>query len=196
MAQRSAPLERATILDTTEATLRRHGPAKTTMLDVSRALGVSHGALYRYFPSKAALVAAVTERWLADVIAPLSTIVSSPTPARQRMKAWFDTLTDTKRQLAASDPELFDTYVELIDDAPEMVQRHVVALLDQLTAIVASGVANGEIAPRDPVVTAQAVFHAMTRFHHPLFRRTWTDPDLDTHYQAVWELIDTSLTSP
>ena len=53
------------ILDAVEDVLRRYGPAKATVVDVPRALGVSHGNVYRHFPSNAALRDAVTERWLA-----------------------------------------------------------------------------------------------------------------------------------
>jgi AcrR family transcriptional regulator len=192
--ERSAtPLARDTILDTTETVLRRHGPAKTTVLDVSRALGVSHGTLYRHFPSKAALVEAVTERWLAQVIAPLAAIADGPGPALPRMRGWFDALTSTKRQLASDDPEMFDTYVELMEQAPEMVERHTGALLDQLTGIVASGVRRGEIVAADPARTARAAFQAMSRFHHPMHRRYWTHPELPEHYDAVWELVAAAL---
>ena len=48
------------ILDAAEETLTRFGPAKTTVVDVARALGVSHGSVYRHFASKAALRDAVT----------------------------------------------------------------------------------------------------------------------------------------
>ncbi len=41
------------ILDAAEDVLRRYGPAKATVVDVARALGVSHGSVYRHFPSKA-----------------------------------------------------------------------------------------------------------------------------------------------
>ncbi|MFC7510822.1 TetR/AcrR family transcriptional regulator [Streptomyces thermocarboxydus] len=51
------------ILEATEV-LRRHGPAKATVVDVARALGVSHGSVYRHFRTKAALREAVTKRWL------------------------------------------------------------------------------------------------------------------------------------
>lgn len=64
------------ILDTAEEVLRRFGPAKATVLDVARALGVSHGSVYRHFPSKAALRAAVAERWLARVSTPLVEIAT------------------------------------------------------------------------------------------------------------------------
>jgi AcrR family transcriptional regulator len=194
--ERSATsLARDRILDTTEAVLRRHGPAKTTVLDVSRALGVSHGTLYRHFPSKAALVEAVTERWLAQVISPLAAIAEGPGPALQRMRGWFDALTSTKRQLASDDPEMFDTYVELMEQAPEMVERHTGALLEQLTGIVTSGVRRGEIVAGDPARTARAAFHAMSRFHHPMHRRYWTDPGMPEHYDAVWELVSAALTA-
>ena len=50
------------ILETAEDVLRRSGPAKATVVDVARALEVSHGSVYRHFPSKAALRDAVAER--------------------------------------------------------------------------------------------------------------------------------------
>ena len=48
----------------TEEVLRRYGPAKATVVDVAKALGVSHGSVYRHFATKAALREAVTRRWL------------------------------------------------------------------------------------------------------------------------------------
>jgi AcrR family transcriptional regulator len=195
-ASATKPLARETILDTTETVLRRYGPAKATVLDVSRALGVSHGTVYRHFATKAALVEAVTERWLVQVIDPLETVVGQRRPAPARLRRWFDVLTATKRRLAVEDPELFETYVELMDSSPDMVTRHTTVLLDQLTRIVSTGMDRGELAPGDPAGTARAVFHAMSRFHHPLHRRYWTSPDLAEHYDAVWRLVAKGLSPP
>ena len=64
---RGAPLEAEAIVSAAEELLRRHGPEKTTVLDVARQLGVSHGSVYRHFPSKAALREAVILRWLDQV---------------------------------------------------------------------------------------------------------------------------------
>ena len=47
------------ILEVTEDVLRRYGLAKATVVDVARALDVSHGSVYRHFPSKASLREAV-----------------------------------------------------------------------------------------------------------------------------------------
>ena len=62
-----AVLTQERILETAEDVLRRFGPAKATVVDVARALDVSHGSVYRHFLSKAALRDAVAERWLARI---------------------------------------------------------------------------------------------------------------------------------
>ena len=72
---------RTRILDAAVDQLRRHGPAKTGVVDVARALGISHAAVYRYFASKDELFDAVAERWLTAVSSPLKAIA-----ARQRQR--------------------------------------------------------------------------------------------------------------
>ena len=75
------------ILETTEEVLRRYGLAKATVVDVARALDVSHGSVYRHFPSKASLRQAVAKRWLDRANAPLQKIAESTGPAPSR--AWW-----------------------------------------------------------------------------------------------------------
>src|SRR3954453_11538048 len=110
------------ILDAAAEALRRSRPAKATGGDVARALGVSHGSVYRHFASKAALRDAVTERWLAEVTTPLVAIVTETGPAPERLRRWFDQLILTKRRRALDDPELFATYLALAADARAVVK--------------------------------------------------------------------------
>ena len=49
-------LTKEEILNTTEQVLRRFGPEKASVVDVARALNVSHGTIYRHYPSKASHV--------------------------------------------------------------------------------------------------------------------------------------------
>src|SRR5512133_1412278 len=95
------------ILEAAEDVLRRYGPAKANVVDVARALGVSHGSVYRHFPSKAALRDAVAERWLARVSAPLAAVAAEDTPAPKRLHLWLDLLISIKRKKAHQDPEMF-----------------------------------------------------------------------------------------
>ena len=103
-AARDRAADRRAILDTAEEVLRRFGPAKATVVDVARALDVSHGSVYRHFPSKAALRDAVTERWLARVSEPLEVIVTRRGTARAGCTTGCVLLASTKQGMAAGRP--------------------------------------------------------------------------------------------
>src|SRR3954447_3776361 len=85
------------ILEVTEDVLRRYGLAKATVVDVARALDVSHGSVYRHFPSKASLRQAVAKRWLDRVKAPLEQIAKERGPAPAKLERWLRTLFAAKR---------------------------------------------------------------------------------------------------
>jgi AcrR family transcriptional regulator len=177
------------ILDATEAVLRKFGPEKTNVVDVARALDVSHGTIYRHFSSKDALRDAVTRRWLKRVERPLAAISHEDGPAEERLRRWLDTLIATKQDKRRDDPEMFATYYLLAQEATGIVDQHVAELVDQLTAIVAEGKQSGAFAVDDPETAARAVFHATARFHHPARAEAWNDPAIDEQFEAVWRLV-------
>jgi AcrR family transcriptional regulator len=177
------------ILEAAEEVLRRYGLAKTTVVDVARALGVSHGSIYRHFPSKAALRDAIAERWLARKLLPLTTIANEHGPATERLRRWLTLLGSTTRKNALDDPELFATHKELAEAARDVVRRHIDHLVEQLTRIIRDGVAQGEFATDDPCVSARAVFTATTLFHDPAHVAVWSNPDIEAAFDAVWSLI-------
>lgn len=177
------------ILVAAEEVLRRYGPDKTTVLDVARNLGVSHGSVYRHFPSKAALRDAVTKRWLNRVMVPLTPIAEESGPAPERLKRWLMSLIAVKRAKVLSDPELFKMYSVLTGEAREVVKEHVAHLTEQVTRIIADGVANGEFDTADPAGSAQAVMYATTHFHSPVHAQEWAEPGLDAAFENVWSLI-------
>jgi AcrR family transcriptional regulator len=189
-------LTRERILEAAEEALRRYGPAKANVVDVARALGVSHGSVYRHFSSKAALRDAVTERWLAELSEPLEAIAAGKGTASARLERWLDGLVQAKRRKALEDPELFATYIELAADARGVVSAHVDTLVDQLAEIVADGIAADEFAVEDARAAARAAFDATSRFHNPAHAAEWSDPQIDTAYQGVRALVLRGLARP
>ena len=165
----SPPLTAERILEAAEEVLRRHGPAKANVVDVARALGVSHGSVYRHFPSKQALREAVTKRWLEAFERDLEDI--------DDLEAWLHALHGAKKREALEEPELFATYIALLEDASDVVDEHVRALIGQLTRITGD---------EDQ---ALAMFHATTRFHHPAHAAEWHDPGIEQDLVRVLALI-------
>ncbi|PIK72637.1 TetR family transcriptional regulator, partial [Methylobacterium frigidaeris] len=74
----SAEERRTRILDAAEACFVRHGFHRATMHDVAAEAGMSPGNLYRYFPSKDAIVAGLAERDRAAVAEDFSGIETAP----------------------------------------------------------------------------------------------------------------------
>jgi AcrR family transcriptional regulator len=189
------PLTAEAILEATEKVLRRHGPAKATVLDVARALGVSHGSVYRHFPSKAALRGAVTERWLLRAHAGLAEIAGESGPAGDRLARWSHALFEAKRHKALDDPELFATYSVLTAEHAAVTEQHLAELVVQLTRIIRDGVATGEFTAADPARAARALFAATISFHDPRYAESWRAPDIEQAHDAVLDLVLSGLRS-
>lgn len=188
-------LTRDKILEAAEEVLRRFGPSKATVVDVARALGVSHGSVYRHFASKAALRDAVLERWLHRISDPLESVVGGREPAPECLRRWIDTLMAAKRRRLLKEPELFETYGILAADAREVVKAHVDALVDQAARIIAHGIKSGAFSVKDARTAARSVFDATARFHNPRHAPEWSDPGIDAAFEGVWSLIAAALTA-
>jgi AcrR family transcriptional regulator len=190
------PLTAEQILEASEDVLRRYGPAKATVVDVARELGVSHGSVYRHFPSKAALRDAVAEGWLRQVSEPLAAIAEGKGAAPKRLRRWLDALVAAKQERAREDPELFATYVQIAGESREVITAHVEGLVGQLARIIADGVAEGGFAVDDASAAARAVFDATARFHNPANAAAWSDPEIDSAYEQVRALVQAGLKAP
>ncbi len=185
----AGPLTADQILAASEDVLRRYGPAKATVVDVARELGVSHGSVYRHFPSKAALRDAVAERWLAGVSEPLAAIAERSGSPKKRLRDWLDQLVSAKQGRARDDPELFATYVQIANESREVITRHVDTLVAQLARIIADGIDQRTFGVQDPAASARAVFDATSRFHNPANAGSWTDPEAKADYEQVRALV-------
>jgi len=177
------------ILDAAEDVLRRYGPAKANVVDVARALGVSHGSVYRHFASKAALRDAVIDRWLARVSQPLESIVTEQGSAAARLQHWFAALRAIKVQKVTEDPAIFATYHALALEAGDSIAAHVGHLTDQLQTIISDGVRSGEFASCDARDAAKAAFDATMRFHNPAHAADWSSPENEISFQRVVALV-------
>jgi AcrR family transcriptional regulator len=177
------------ILEVTEDVLRRYGLAKATVVDVARALDVSHGSVYRHFPSKASLREAVAKRWLERVSTPLANIAGSSEAAPARLDRWLRELFTAKQKRYLEDPEMFATYLTLAREACKTVKGHKACLTDQLELILADGVKQGAFEIEDTKATATAMFDAATRFHHPAHSDEWNDPQLPARIDTLIALL-------
>jgi AcrR family transcriptional regulator len=189
MASPELPLTRDRIVATAEDVLRRFGPEKATVVDVARALGVSHAAVYRHVKTKAKLRELVVQCWVDEMMPPLRALVARKGPAPKRLRQLFDTLISIKRRRASADPELFTAYRSFSAEAQSVAAAHVDELVELGAAIIRSGIEEGTFRDVDPVAASQAILFATSRFHHPAHAMEWANPKLDLVYDDVWRIL-------
>ena len=183
------PLSRERIVAAAEDVLRRFGPSKATVVDVARALGVSHAAVYKHVATKAELRDLVVAQWAEATMPSLRAIAEEPGPAPQRLRRLVDALIAVKRRKAAGDPELFSAYRMLAAGAQSVVAAHIEELVGLVAMVIRAGVDEGTFRKVDPVAMGRTVLIATSRFHHPAHAAEWADPGIDAAFDDVWRLL-------
>src|SRR5213596_3643399 len=80
---------RARIMETADALFRRIGFAKTAVADIAAELGMSPANVYRFFPSKNAIVEAICQRCLGELDEKAWDVARSRASAGARIERLF-----------------------------------------------------------------------------------------------------------
>jgi AcrR family transcriptional regulator len=151
----------------TVARMRQHGFAKVSLVDVAKDLGISHAALYSYFADKAALLDAVSERWLRAMDDELEKIVNRERDPRLKIHDWFLKLHRLKREKVQHDLELFKSFNLASEAMKPFVVTHMENARRHLTQLVREAMAAKKMR-QDSVAKVVAILReSMTSFSHP-----------------------------
>jgi AcrR family transcriptional regulator len=174
MATKSETHER--ILRKATELLQRFGPRKTAVADIAHELEMSPANIYKFFPSKRALIDAVAERRLMMLRQDLVAVIRSE-------KTAFERIEDLVRAVATSFQTMFEENelleIELTRDLLEIeamgrakkwqcLEEFHAFLRSALTTLVRAGVEAGEMHVADPAETAEALFDCLIWVIEPL----------------------------
>lgn len=185
------------ILETARDLIRRFGGAKTNVVDIAQAMGLSHSVIYRHFRSKAEIFDALAAATMAEEAALAETFVNTDAPAAERLAALVLTLHRNKRAKFADDPEMHALYRRIVEERPDLVSDYARRMTGLLRLILADGVARGEFGTMDLDAAAGAVRDAFTVFIHPAHVEAATKAGVDQEagLQTLVALIISGLAS-
>jgi AcrR family transcriptional regulator len=158
---------RAQILDTARAQVRRHGEAKTNVVDIARALGTSHTTIYRHFRSKADIFDALVVEAMRDEEEMASRFVEAEGPFAERLEGMVLALHARKRERFTADAEVYGLYRRIVEERPEIIAAYSQAMTALIARILADAKKRGEIRVDDIEAAAGVVRDAVTVFVHP-----------------------------
>lgn len=148
------------VLDAAIALFAEKGYAATTVQEIATRAGLSKGAVYLYFPSKAAILEGLVERAISPVaqtaLSHISGFSGDPRPLIAQILRMFAARLRDGDLLAVPRIIIHEAVA-----APEIAQMYRRAVLDKavpaLTALIAKGVEGGFIRKVDPEMTVRSV---------------------------------------
>lgn len=182
------------ILDAARVQIRRHGQAKTNIVDIAKSLGTSHTTIYRYFRSKAEVFDAIVAATMKDEEELAGTFLTSTAPASTRLLDMVLALHRRKRERLAGDPEVYELYRRVLDERPELVRNYAAAMTRLLQAIIEAGVKSGEFRTDDVGSAAEVVRDAVTIYVHPAHVEAAAKAGMDLE-PSVIRMVSTLVTA-
>lgn len=159
---------RARIVDTAEALFRRLGYAKTAVADIAGELGMSPANVYRFFPSKNAIVEAICQRCLSELDEKAWAVARSRGSAASRIERIFLEVLKYHLENLIEEKRVNDIVLVAMENNWDAVQAHVEGLRAILEVIVRDGIESGEFERVEPREASRLIQHSMVKYCHPL----------------------------
>lgn len=156
------------ILETAEALFRRLGYAKTAVADIAAELGMSPANVYRFFPSKAAIVEAICERALFALHDKGWAVTRSRASASVRLERLFLEILAYHKENLLTEQRVNDMVLIAIEQNWKAIQEHKQVMRTMVEVILRDGIEAGEFEPIDPVDASQSIFRSLVSFCHPM----------------------------
>jgi AcrR family transcriptional regulator len=159
---------RARIVETAEALFRRLGFAKTAVADIAAELGMSPANVYRFFPSKNAIVEAICKRCLSEVEEKAWAVSRSKAPAAQRIERLILEILAYHKENLLTEQRVNDIVLVAIEHSWETIRAHKETMRTVVELILRDGIEAGEFEPVDPRTTAELILRSVVVFTHPV----------------------------
>ncbi|MFC5393464.1 TetR/AcrR family transcriptional regulator [Bosea vestrisii] len=147
--------------------LRQHGLRRFTVVAVAEEAGMTHANVYRYFPSRTALIDAVVDVWLKSAERKLADIADGPDPAEDKLERLILALAKANRDLLHEEPHLFAALSQAVAKRHAISRRNRTRVRALFERVIDDGIATGAFEPRDRDRAIAFVIDATHRFIHP-----------------------------
>jgi AcrR family transcriptional regulator len=156
------------IIATAETLFRRLGFGKTTVCDIASELRMSPANIYRFFPSKDAIVQAICKKALLVVDEKAWAIARSKGPAAERLERLIVELTAFHKKNFATEKRVADLVVAGIEQNWDAIRAHREVMCHIVELILRDGIAAGEFESVDPRRIAELFLRSVVAFTNPL----------------------------
>ena len=147
---------RGQILDAAMQVFARLGFHSARMDDIATEAGLSKGALYLYYKSKDAIIAAILRFFFASAMKSLRTLQQSEGPVRAQILSYAQVLARESEAMARLSPIAYEFYAVAgrQKSVLQLLREYLAEFCDALATLIQRGIDQGEFRPVDPRETA------------------------------------------
>ena len=159
---------RERIMETAETLFRRLGYAKTTVADIATELRMSPANVYRFFPSKTAIVQAICQRCLNELDEKVWTIARSKGSASERLERLELEVFAYHKENLLEEQKVNDIVMVAMEESWDAIMAHKERIRSVIELILRDGIEAGEFERVDPRETSALIMKAYVAFCHPV----------------------------
>lgn len=159
---------RARIMDTADALFRRLGYDKTAVADIASELGMSPANIYRFFPSKTAIVQAICQRCLAKLETQVWTVARGRGAAGERLERLVLEVLAYHKENLLEEQKVNDIVLVAMEENWAAIMAHKEVQRTAIELILRDGIEAGEFEPVDPRETSVLIMRSYASFCHPV----------------------------
>jgi AcrR family transcriptional regulator len=159
---------RARIMDAAEGLFRRLGFGKTAVADIAAELKMSPANVYRFFPSKNAIIEAICQRCLGECEERAWAVARSRGSAAERTERLVLEILAYHKENHLTDQRVNDMVLAAIELSWGAIRAHKEHIRMVLEAILREGIEHGEFEPVDPRETSRLMMISLVHFCHPV----------------------------
>jgi AcrR family transcriptional regulator len=159
---------RARIMDTAEALFRRLGYAKTAVADIAAELKMSPANVYRFFPSKNAIIEAICQRCLGELEDRAWAVARSRGSAAERLERLVLEILAYHKENNLTDQRVNDIVLAAIELSWGAIRAHKEHMRMVFEAVLREGIERGEFEGVDPRETSRLMMISLVNFCHPV----------------------------
>jgi AcrR family transcriptional regulator len=155
------------ILEIAADHIRRFGIERTTVTRIAEEAGMSHANVYRYYPSKTALIDEITAEWLKPLETVLHAIADAPDPAFDKLERIVLAVYRAYRDKLENDPNIFALFIEASLKGDNVARKHRHRIELEIQRTLEEGSSGGIFEIKDQKRALTLVFDALHKFLHP-----------------------------
>jgi AcrR family transcriptional regulator len=185
--------KRARIVDQASTLFRQFGPTKTTVSDIAVEMHMSPANIYKFFPSKDAIIQAGADQELIQMRANLQKIARSRRKPTERLLHVVLSIYQFHREYFRNERQIYKLVTAATENNWSCVCAFKKFLFDLVREIIDAGVVSGEFRALDAVATTEVLLNSFTWITNPILLPQLEAKRVEAQARAQISLLERAL---